>query len=132
MPKSIDVDLARVGPRVDVRLSAPGGRSVRGSALVDTGSTISVVSTTLVRELALTPTRAITVRTVGTESASVHEYLVRVELPDAHASPIDLRCVAIDLGADTIALLGRDFLSRAVLVYDGVGGAFSLTVPMAR
>lgn len=112
---------------------------VTGHALVDTGCNISGIDITVVQQLNLQP--------IGkADSSNAHglrkqkeTYAAQVRFPDTDLPKINFNIlVGFDLSdqADRglvqdsqvklIALLGRDILTRFILIYDGLSGSFTL------
>ncbi|MCH8164486.1 MAG: retroviral-like aspartic protease family protein [Planctomycetes bacterium] len=102
-------------------------------ALIDTGASVTVLDTAIVRKLSLMATGTISFQTPSTgETPHVsNQYDVSILL----VSPIAKRAtgfdnipvIEADLSAQGLqALLGRDILRQCLFVYDGVAGLFSL------
>lgn len=125
--------LVHAGPRVRVRVSSADGKmGIDGYALVDTGSAMSLLSTTVATQLGLPATSSVSVVMLATAAAHLATHSGLLSFPDSDLPSIRLSLVGVDLPDDAfVVILGRDFLAQAVLVYDGIGGAFSLTVPRA-
>lgn len=109
----------------------PGPQLVR--ALVDTGASCTCVDPTHLEALGLSPTGTVQVHTPTPVEAPSQSYQYDVGMfimADATEPPLvldTLPVVASSLGQQGIdALIGRDILSRCVLVYNGKIGQFTL------
>ena len=133
------------GPILDlgIAVSEPHERALRAAnkpvpppvrirALVDTGASGTCVDPTCLKSLGLTSKGQTPIRTPST-GATPHfcdQYDVSIIL--LHKS-ITLRLAAVPIIASDLAiqgiqaLLGRDVLSRCLLVYDGSAGSFTLS-----
>jgi hypothetical protein len=116
--------LGAAGPLVS---STPAPTILRGRALVDTGASGTSIDSNAANQLGLTA-RGV----VQFQSAS-HPYQARqfavgyrfVGVPNFNLIPVT---EAPNLAAQNlIMLIGRDLLAVAVLVYNGITGAFSLS-----
>lgn len=103
-----------------------------GPGLVDTGATFSMIDDGAVAHLCVSPVGVVTLGTAGGSKQSAlypvrfaiptpppNQPLLRVEFAGITAGPLK------DCGL--LCLIGRDILSRGVLVYDGGGGHVSLS-----
>lgn len=112
----------------------PVPKPVSGWALIDTGATRTAIDETVVRELALNSIDTVTLATAsGSREAGVYACVLHFAsgaIPNVSAS----RATGVDLagqdldGKPLIALIGRDVLSGAVFIYNGLLGQFSLSV----
>ena len=96
-----------------------------GNALIDTGASVSAVDLSIISKLRLNPIGIATVGTAG-GPAKRNLYPARFIL---HRLSVELEAV---IGAnlkpfDIIALIGRDILSRFLLIYHGPAGRVTLT-----
>jgi hypothetical protein len=105
-----------------------------GWALIDTGATRTCVDRDVLTKLGVQPTG--TVKT-GTAAGQVEQLLfpAKLSFPVAGNFQIEFGSViAVDLRGQTIAgtnvvvLVGRDVLSRCLLVYNGPAGIFTLAM----
>ena len=103
-------------------------RSVRVTALVDTGASRTAIAPAVVRALGLQPVGLVLVSTPSTtEPVVMRRFDVSLELPNG-LRVIAPAVVEAPVGGQEIqCLIGRDVLAAAVLVYDGRAGEFSLT-----
>ena len=109
-------------------------KPVIGWALVDTGATNTAIDEGVATQLGLAPNDVVTLATAdGERHAGVYACRIRFaspSIPDIDAS----RATGVNLagqdldGKPIIALVGRDVLSRCVLVYNGTLGQFSISV----
>ncbi len=127
--------LANVGPRLPVQIGIPDNLAVAyadegkeipalvdGYALFDTGASITCVDESVLRRLGLPPMDNIDLATPS-GSSKAHTYACALYFPGYPLPDADLSFVA---GAQLqhtgyVALIGRDFLSDMVLIYDGPG-----------
>ena len=134
--------LERVGPRLQVRVAMPGALTtarteandfvpepIAGYALFDTGATRTCIDREILERLELSPVGWTPVSTPS-EKTQMGEYACAVHFPDRSALDSDPSFV---LGANLkdqgyIALIGRDFLRRMVLIYDGPGARITFAV----
>ena len=128
------------GPRIAIEIGVPtvlaaflarSGLPVpppqRGFALVDTGASITAVDEDVVASLGIQP---IGQMKLSTPSQSRPAWLYAARLT-CSTMPVPVQEVLDIVGCGLqpqgfIALLGRNFLRKVVLVYDGPGGIFSL------
>lgn len=134
--------LAVVGPRLEVEVSvstayaeqiAKQGGTVAtphvGHALIDTGATRTCVDVDAIAKLGVPAVDRMPVLTPsGSETQSVHP--VRLTFVGTGLGSVDaIPVLASKLGAQGIlALIGRDILAQCVLIYNGPGGHFTITV----
>ncbi len=105
-----------------------------GWALIDTGATRTCVDKDILGRLGVQPTG--TVKT-GTAAGQVEQLLfpAKLSFPAAGGFQVEFGSViAVDLcgqtvaGANVVVLVGRDVLSRCLLVYNGPAGIFTLAM----
>ena len=110
-------------------IPAPG----TGWALIDTGATRTCVDKVVLNKLGVQATGTIT---TGTAAGPAQQFLYPAKLTFPSAN-FDLEfgsVIGVDLGGQSIAgknvivLLGRDVLSRCILIYNGPGGVFTLAM----
>jgi len=101
---------------------------VSGFALIDTGATVSAVDDLAIRILGVSP---VDVASVGTAGGPQRQYVYPARFLVANRTWVleFTRVTGANL-SDTgfIALIGRDFLSRALLVYNGLQGSFTVAL----
>ena len=136
--------LARSGPVLQVEVSVPTalskflaskGRPVpqplTGWALIDTGATGSCADATVLTKLSLSPHRCCGGRNGWREDSAVLDP-AKLRFPGEGLEIEFTSLIGVDLSGQKIAdrelivLLGRDVLSRCVLVYNGPGGFFTV------
>jgi hypothetical protein len=108
-----------------------------GIALIDTGASHTCVDESSLVKLGVNPIGVATTRTAA-GPANQSRYPVRLEFPGegldlefSSVTGVDLSGQAIDIGAQShpiVVLVGRDVLSQCVLVYNGPGGFYSLSI----
>jgi predicted aspartyl protease len=145
MPQ-LDLSISDPGPMLDAMLwvSAPRRRVLEAQgltvpkpvffrALVDTGASCTCVDPSIIQQLKLTPTGATGVHTPSTAGNSVtcNMYDVQVIVPGLNGKLLcnveSLAVVEASLKAQNLdALIGRDILALATLIYNGPADAFTL------
>lgn len=102
----------------------PIPKPITGNALIDTGASASVVDSSVISSLQISP---VGVATVLTTAGPVQQNLfpIRFEFP---RRVIDVSAV---LGADLrpfgiVTLIGRDILSLFLMIYHGLAGVITL------
>lgn len=110
-------------------VAAPPQLSIRG--LIDTGASGTCLDPTCVASLSLAPTGQVPIHTPSTAGKPeiYPQYDVSLVLlhPSLHVTLPTVAVISthlVNLGIH--ALIGRDVLSRCLLVYDGSAGQFSL------
>jgi len=104
---------------------------VSGFMLIDTGATRSCVDTEIVTKLGVKPIGIATLTTASGESKH-NLYPAKLNFPPMTFGVEFGSLVGVNLkqqtvgGHQIIALLGRDLLSRCLLVYNGLKGSFTL------
>lgn len=107
--------------------SHPLPPSAPGSALIDTGASVSAVDLTILQGLGIRAVNSIPLVTPsGTTTQGV--YVVRLTFPGSPIPTLDpVPVMGSSLqGFGHIALLGRDFLAGALMNYDGVHGYWTI------
>jgi hypothetical protein len=125
----IGVSLARAGALQAANQPVPAPVQIR--ALIDTGASCTCLAAGALSPLSLVPTGTTQMTTPSTGQTPVQCSQYDVSLTIAHphlnltipAMPI-VECQP--LGGTIQGLLGRDFLSLCLFVYDGPGQRFSL------
>ena len=108
----------------------PPPQRIRG--LVDTGASCTCVDVSILQALNLQPTGTVPVHTpsTGPNPYPANQYDVSItlhHLPHLSFSIANIPVVDSDLSIQGIdALIGRDILENALLVYDGYTGIFTL------
>jgi predicted aspartyl protease len=105
--------------------------SVTGVALIDTGASSSCIDIGVATKLGLVAINQASVHTPG-GPATQSVFAVRMEFTGCTLKPLDswfvlgsqLTSLGAIAGAPLVALLGRDYLGGAVLVYNGPIGAW--------
>jgi len=136
--------LLRTGPVLPVEIAVPTALSKflsarnqqipsprAGFALIDTGATRSCVDSQIVSSLGVSP---IGIANLGTASgrSQHHLYPAKFDFPAMKFQVEFGSVVGVDLSGQgvgntqIIALIGRDVLSRCILIYHGTKGSFSL------
>ena len=130
----------QVGPVLAVQIEVPQAlakqlaaqgqavpQPVTGFALVDTGATISAVDQNVIGQLGVS---TIGLANMGTAGGPQQQnlYPIRMVLTQL-AFPLEFEAVpgAALAGTGFIALLGRDVLTRMILIYDGPHGEYTLS-----
>jgi hypothetical protein len=124
----VEVQLA-VGSAVETALRAAGAPippPVQALAMIDTGATRSVIRQGLTAQLRLNPVGTVRINTPSSANFPCYEYLMRLFFPNG----VRVEGVFIEAplqGQNIQFLIGRDVLSRAVLVYLGYRNSFTLS-----
>lgn len=93
-------------------------------ALIDTGASISCIDEGLALTLGLLVVDQRTVH--GVAGPQIHNvYLLHCTVP-ALGMVVLGGFVGVTLGANTGAIIGRDFLARTIFIYDGPGGQITV------
>jgi hypothetical protein len=108
---------------------------VVGVALIDTGASITAIDGSVVTQLGLNPNGVAMVGTAGGPQQQ-STFQARFSFPGTPLLGFEhARVLGCDLAGQTVlnqqpivALIGRDILSRCVLVYNGSAGVFSLSM----
>ena len=124
VPEQLEELLLSENKSVPAPLTGPG--------LIDTGATFSMIDEEAVAHLGVSPVGVVTLGTAGGSKQSAL-YPVRLAIP---APPPNLPLFQAEFAGITagplkdcglLCLIGRDILSRAIIVYDGGGGHVSLS-----
>ena len=123
----------RIGVGVDAEAAllrtghpVPAAQSVR--ALIDIGAGRSLIRRGLAAQLGLTPVGVVEIDTPSSTDLEAAEYRVRFWLD--HTIGLEVTALEAPIPGDRLgALLGRDVLASAVLLYDGPSNRFTLTLP---
>jgi hypothetical protein len=101
--------------------------------LIDTGASGTLIDTQLIQSLGLMPTGSVLAHspTTGTTPVSFNQYDVAFGIAMdhnmVHVCQWTMPIIEADLSGQNLdALIGRDILSRALLVYDGVQSRVTL------
>lgn len=104
-----------------------------GTFLVDTGASNTVIDTTIIAPLGLTPTGAVMCHTpsTGQVAQAFNQFDVMIVIPGPGTSQAwiieALPVMESDFSAQGIqGLIGRDMLDRALLIYNGPANHFSI------
>ena len=105
----------------------------RVRALIDTGASGSCIDPMVLTALGLQPTGQIAVHTptTGATPATCNQYDVGIMIPAPNGLPFQVPTTAVTeheffTAQGFHALIGRDILSRCVLIYNGQLGLFTL------
>jgi len=100
-----------------------------GQALIDTGASLTAVDEEVLKALGLQPTGQIRLATPCQANVPASIYPVRMSFPKTTISVVGdgLAVAGVTLRHQGyVALLGRNFLARAVFTYNGPGGFFTV------
>lgn len=121
---NIEISLPQILVDELTKKGMPIPKPITGNALIDTGASASVVDLSLISSLQISP---VGVATVLTTAGPVQQNLfpIRFVLPRL---VIDVSAV---LGADLrpfgiVSLIGRDILSKFLMIYHGLTGIMTL------
>ena len=108
----------------------PIPKSIKGTALFDTGATHTCIDNSVIRKLKIKPSHYIKVATpTGIVNAPVfrvmlHLPLIRISLDFNRAVGVDLSKVAVK-DQKLFVLIGRDVLARCIFIYNGHTGRYT-------
>lgn len=136
--------LRQRGPLIQVQIGVPNALATQLSGtgknipppivawgLIDSGASATAVDVDLLATLGIQPTGQVSLATPSHAQSTAGIYAVSLTFPQAPAKTSTVEPLAVmgcTLQAQGIgALLGRDFLEIAVLVYNGPGGFFSVS-----
>ena len=101
---------------------------IPGTAIVDTGATVTVVALDTVQRLGLSPLSSVEIKIANGQVIVCGRYLIKVVLP-APLPPVTILAVAMPgLRANDLYLLGRDVLSKGTFCLYGEDNLFTLTL----
>ena len=129
------------GPRVPVQVEVPTALAKRladegkpvpapatGWGLIDTGATSSAVSAKVVENLGVSPVGVVKVGTAGGRREQA-TYPIKLVLSTIGLSIEYGQVTGAELeGMDIVVLIGRDFLSRVLFIYDGPSAEYTLAL----
>jgi hypothetical protein len=105
---------------------------VKGSGLIDTGATFTMVDENAIAQLGVQPIGIVTLHTAaGPTDSPTYPLRLSVVLPgQAALFGAEIENVASGplAGLGLICLIGRDILRHTLLIYDGGGGRVSISV----
>jgi predicted aspartyl protease len=138
--------LASAGPLLQVQVEVPAAFAAYlakknqpvptpgvGWALIDTGATRTCVDNNLLNQLGMQATGTVTTGTAAGPTSQLL-YPAKLSVPGARLEIDFGSVIGVNLsgqsiaGQDVVVLLGRDVLSRCILVYNGPGGLFTLAL----
>jgi hypothetical protein len=127
--------LSQHGPGVPIEIGQATPAQLTGSqppalqavhALIDTGATHSCVAEQLAQHLHLPVIDRQPVS--GVAGSQIHDiYLAQLSIPPLGMSYRG-RLIGVQLGGPYQAIVGRDFLSRVLMIYDGLSGTLTISV----
>lgn len=126
-------DLHKGGPWIMVDVTLPGSptdqaRTARTRAVIDTGADFSGIAKSVVEKLNLQPVSQGPVASMHNVNV-VSFYDVQFTIVGSRVNIPTVRvCEIGDFRKGLGMVLGRDFLTRILFIYDGVSGAFSITL----
>jgi hypothetical protein len=119
-----------VGGALEATLRAAGNpipSPIPALAMIDTGATRSVIRQGLTTQLGLNPVGLTHINTPTSTNVPCYEYLVRLVFPNNLISVEGTFIEAPLQGQNIQFLIGRDVLSRGVLIYIGYRNLFTLS-----
>ncbi len=129
IPLLVGVTRQREAALIAAKRPVPSRIQIRG--MIDTGASATAIDPAIVAPLGLTPTGSMSVHTPSTQGQATTLLTYDVWLGVHHASSSLIRpstpVLCTHLAASGIdALLGRDFMSQCLLLYDGAAKTFTL------
>jgi len=105
----------------------PVRAAITGLALIDTGAVATCVDETVAQQLGVAPIDVVRISSASHAQADKSVYPVRLRLLGTTIEVAASRAIGVPLQPQGfIALLGRDFLERFVLIYNGPAGEMTL------
>jgi hypothetical protein len=96
-------------------------------ALIDTGATHSCVDEQLAQSLNLPIIDQQQV--TGVAGPQAHNvYLAQLSMPPPLGAGYRGRLIGVQLGGPCRVIVGRDFLARAIMIYDGLNGTVTISI----
>ena len=132
-------NIQAIGPVVEVRIgvgaeveklltndSKPVPTAISAHAMIDTGATSTVIRDDIAQKLGLQPVGVTFINTPSSTNVRCYEYLVRLLFPDNVT--VEATAISAPLQGQHIqCLVGRDILTRGVLIYIGYMNSFTLS-----
>jgi predicted aspartyl protease len=110
-----------------VATGQPVPAPVTGPALVDTGASGCCVDETIAQKLGVAPIDVVNISSASHAASQKPVFPVRLTLMGTNLTVNASRAIGVPLQPQGfIALLGRDFLQRFVLIYNGPAGELTL------
>ena len=117
---------ARVVGRAPSRDARKPVAPVTVTAMLDTGSSTTVLKDTLIEALGLEPVGRVLVSTAG-HQVDCFEFAVRIVLQKG--VEFNIRALALPMRGQSIeCLIGRDILAKSVLIWLGLQNQFTISV----
>lgn len=131
LPVQIEVPLALAAQLQQAGQAPPPPAS--GFALLDTGASVSAVDAAIMQQLNVQPVGVVTVGTAGGPQQQAL-FPARFTFPGSNIPGINfnrllgsnLQNQQIPGHGPIVALLGRDLMTRFIVIYNGPGGCFSI------
>jgi hypothetical protein len=102
--------------------------------LIDTGASVTCIDPSIIAQLELSPTTRATVHTPssgqGGHECNMYDVSLAIFMDSGqlHLASLTIPVAEAELSHQGVdALIGRDVLSKALLVYNGVAGEFSIS-----
>ena len=103
----------------------PIPKPIKGTAIIDTGATGTVIQRGLAGQLGLNPIGVEYIRTASSSNVECHAYAVRVVFPRVVID--DVKVVELPLPGNIQCLIGRNILAHGVFIYLGYMNQFTLS-----
>jgi len=133
-------NLQQVGPVIEVtlmpsslylnqmKISPSAARSVRLSAMIDTGATGTAVKDGILSGLGINPIGTILINTPSSTDVSCNQYDIQIVFPYNNVNMPSIVVTEAPLQGQHIqCLIGRDILQLGVLIYVGYDNSFTLS-----
>ncbi len=124
-------ELAAVGPIIDVviRGYAPNAPAVAARGLIDTGASVVCIDRRIALRLGLTPINQMPVAVAGGTMIDSTIYMGRLDVPVLSYSETVPLYSAPMMQAHHDVLLGRSFLRRFIVTFNGPEDMFHFALP---
>ena len=132
-------NLQKVGPVIEViltpsanflkqmKISPSIAKTVKLSAMIDTGATGTVISQGITTRLGINPVGTTLISTPSSTNVRCNQFDVQIVLPNNVRFPSIVITEAPLQGQHIQCLIGRNILQHGVLIYNGCDNSFTLS-----
>lgn len=124
-------NLADLGPVIECILYNPNtSELIKTFALIDTGGMFTIIDLSIINKLSLVSERQDSVRTIdGDKNRNFYNVKIFFGSPDEQSDKYLLEGFGYDLSLDMCKIIiGRDFLKRCIVYYDGTKNQYGLEI----